>query len=39
MLDKEFLMIPGPTQLPPRVIAAMTQPMINHRSPRFKKIL
>jgi len=38
MIDKEFLMIPGPTPLPPRVIAAMTQPMVNHRGPRFKKI-
>jgi aspartate aminotransferase-like enzyme len=38
MIDKEFLIIPGPTPLPPRVIAAMTQPMINHRSPRFKKM-
>lgn len=38
MLDKEFLMIPGPTPLPPRVVAAMTNPMINHRGPKFKKI-
>ncbi|MCD6168097.1 MAG: alanine--glyoxylate aminotransferase family protein [Caldisericia bacterium] len=38
MIDKEFLMIPGPTPLPPRVIAAMTHPMINHRGPLFKKI-
>jgi aspartate aminotransferase-like enzyme len=38
MINKEFLMIPGPTPLPPRVVAAMTQPMINHRGPRFKEI-
>lgn len=38
MLDKEFLMIPGPTPLPPRVLAAMTKPMINHRGPKFKEI-
>lgn len=38
MIDKEFLMIPGPTPLPPRVVAAMTNPMINHRGPKFKKI-
>lgn len=38
MIDKEFLMIPGPTPLPPRVVAAMTSPMINHRGPKFKKI-
>jgi aspartate aminotransferase-like enzyme len=38
MINKDFLMIPGPTPLPPRVLAAMTQPMINHRGPRFKEI-
>ena len=38
MISKEYLMIPGPTPLPPRVVAAMTQPMINHRGPRFKEI-
>ncbi len=37
MIDKEFLMIPGPTPLPPKVVAAMTNPMINHRGPKFKK--
>lgn len=38
MIDKEFLMIPGPTPLPPRVVSAMTYPMINHRGPKFKKL-
>ncbi len=38
MIDKEFLLIPGPTPLPPRVISAMTQPIINHRGPRFKEM-
>ena len=38
MLNKEFLMIPGPTPLPPRVIEAMQKPMINHRGPRFKEL-
>lgn len=33
--DKTFLATPGPTPLPPSVIAAMTMPMINHRSPEF----
>lgn len=38
MVDKEFLMIPGPTPLPPRVMAAMTHPMVNHRGILFKKL-
>ena len=38
MISKEYLMIPGPTPLAPRVLAAMSQPMINHRGPRFKEI-
>lgn len=37
MIDKEFLMIPGPTPLAPRVLAAMGQPIVNHRGPAFKK--
>ncbi|MFC1767374.1 pyridoxal-phosphate-dependent aminotransferase family protein [Candidatus Margulisiibacteriota bacterium] len=36
---KEYLLIPGPTQLPPEVIQAMAYPMINHRGPRFAKLL
>ncbi len=38
MIDKEILMIPGPTQLPPRVVSAMTLPMMNHRGPKFRKV-
>lgn len=37
MIDKEFLMIPGPTPLAPRVIAAMAQPIVNHRGSEFKR--
>jgi aspartate aminotransferase-like enzyme len=33
--EKSLLMIPGPTPIPPQVIAAMTQPMINHRGETF----
>ncbi|MFH0887196.1 MAG: alanine--glyoxylate aminotransferase family protein [bacterium] len=35
---KEYLMIPGPTQVPPEVISAMARPMINHRGPEFADI-
>src|SRR2546421_6564344 len=33
------LRIPGPTPVPPEVLAAMTQPMINHRGPEFAAIM
>lgn len=38
MINKEVLMIPGPTPLPPRVVSAMTHPMVNHRGPVFRKV-
>ena len=31
-------MIPGPTNVPDRVMQAMTTPMINHRSPEFHEL-
>ena len=33
------LRIPGPTPVPAEVLAAMSQPMINHRGPEFAAIL
>ena len=33
------LRIPGPTPVPPAVLAEMAQPMINHRGPEFAVIL
>jgi aspartate aminotransferase-like enzyme len=35
MQDKKYLMIPGPTPVPPAVVAAMSRPMIGHRSGDF----
>lgn len=35
MQDKHYLMIPGPTPVPPAVVAAMSRPMIGHRSEDF----
>ncbi len=32
------LRIPGPTPLPPQVVAALQRPMINHRSPAFAEL-
>ena len=39
MLNKQYLMIPGPTMVPERVLRAMVKEMINHRGPEFTKIL
>lgn len=35
MLNKPYLMVPGPTPVPDQVLAAMHRPMINHRGPQF----
>ncbi len=39
MAFKEYLMIPGPTPVPARVLSAMTKQMINHRGPSFSNII
>lgn len=31
-------MLPGPTNVPPRVMQAMIKPVINHRGPEFKEL-
>ncbi|MCK4649288.1 alanine--glyoxylate aminotransferase family protein [bacterium] len=36
---KKYLLIPGPTPIPPRVSKAMQKPMIGHRSPEYSEIL
>ncbi|MEA3494232.1 MAG: alanine--glyoxylate aminotransferase family protein [Candidatus Margulisiibacteriota bacterium] len=36
---KQFLMIPGPTPIPVRILAAMNHEMVGHRGPGFSKIL
>src|SRR3989338_3285581 len=33
------LLTPGPTPLPPDVLAAMSQPIIHHRTPQFQQVL
>src|SRR5436853_5427691 len=37
-VGRHFLQIPGPTQLPDRVLRAMDTPMIDHRGPEFAKV-
>jgi serine---pyruvate transaminase len=33
---KRYLLTPGPTPVPPEVLAAMSQPVVHHRSPDFR---
>jgi len=35
---KNYLIAPGPTPVPPRVLLAMAQPVIHHRTPQFSQI-
>jgi serine---pyruvate transaminase len=36
---KRYLLTPGPTPVPPEVLAALAEPVIHHRSPDFKAVL
>ncbi|HXG03125.1 MAG TPA: aminotransferase class V-fold PLP-dependent enzyme [Candidatus Binatia bacterium] len=36
---RPFLQIPGPTQVPDRIVRAMAQPVIDHRGPRFEALV
>ena len=38
MQDKQYLMIPGPTPVPPTVFAAMSRPIGGHRTDEFAKM-
>jgi aspartate aminotransferase-like enzyme len=38
LAEKRYLMTPGPTPVPPQVLAAMALPIVHHRSPDFKPI-
>lgn len=39
MHESQYLALPGPTAIPPRVLRAMSTPMVDHRGPVFKEIL
>ncbi|HBT19779.1 MAG TPA: aminotransferase [Peptococcaceae bacterium] len=39
MWEKQILLLPGPTQVPPRVMRAMAAQQINHRGPEAKELL
>jgi aspartate aminotransferase-like enzyme len=38
-MDKQYLLAPGPTPIPPEVLLAMAEPIIHHRAPVYEKIL
>ena len=37
--DRKLIMLPGPTNVPDRVMLAMMRPTINHRGPEFSALL
>ena len=37
-MEKRYLFTPGPTPVPPQVLAAMAEPVVHHRSPDFRPI-
>ena len=37
-MTKKYLFTPGPTPVPPQVLAAMGEPVVHHRSPDFRPI-
>jgi serine---pyruvate transaminase len=38
-MKKKYIMAPGPTEVPPDVIAEAAKPVMHHRTPQFRKIL
>src|SRR5918999_516426 len=39
MSGRTFLQIPGPTLVPDRIVRAMSQPIIDHRGPKFAALV
>ena len=38
MAEKRYLMTPGPTPVPPEVLAELARPVIHHREPDYREI-
>jgi aspartate aminotransferase-like enzyme len=38
MAEKRYLLTPGPTPVPPQVLAALAEPIVHHRSRDFREI-
>lgn len=39
MQRRQYLQIPGPTNIPDNILRSLSQPMINHRGPEFERLL
>ena len=39
MERRQLLQIPGPTNVPDRILRSLSKPLINHRGPEFEKLL
>lgn len=39
MKGEQYLLLPGPTPVPEKVLRAMSTPMVNHRGPEFKELM
>src|SRR3979409_2174077 len=37
MAGKKYLFTPGPTPVPPQVLAALAEPIVHHRGPDFRR--
>jgi len=37
-MQKQYLFTPGPTPVPPQVLAALAEPVVHHRSPDFQPV-
>jgi len=38
-MKKKYIMAPGPTEVPPEVLAEAAKPVMHHRTPQYRKIL
>ncbi|MDX6486201.1 MAG: hypothetical protein QOF43_1354, partial [Gaiellaceae bacterium] len=38
MPPKKYLFTPGPTPVPPQVLAVLSEPVVHHRSPDFRPV-
>ncbi len=38
-MKKSILLTPGPTQVPPEVLAAIGEPVLHHRTPQYEKLI
>ncbi len=39
MIFRQYLQIPGPANIPDRILRSLSQPLINHRGPEFERLL